>query len=60
MLELISIVFGLCFIGISFIVFLVCILFGHKDDTQQFEERLRMDRFMKKYNEYESAKEKVG
>lgn len=56
MLELVGIVFGLCFIGISLIVFLVCILLGHKDDVSLFEEKIRMDKFMQKYEEYEKSK----
>ena len=49
MLELILLVFGACFLGITLLVIIGCVLFGSKDVRKEYEEELRMRRFMREY-----------
>ena len=53
MVSLVLLVFGVCFIAISLIVFLACMLLGaDKDIASEYEESIRMKRFMRKYLEH--------
>ncbi len=49
MLELILLVFGACFLGITLLVIIGCVIFGSKDVRKEYEEELRMRRFMREY-----------
>ena len=51
MIGLTLTVFGLCFISISIIVFLVCMLLGDDRNIEQ-DDRIKMAKFMRKYQNY--------
>ena len=61
MLTLILSVFGTCFLGITLLVVIYCVLFGGKSDLDDIDEQLKMKRFLIKYqNHVEGKKDDSG
>jgi len=53
MWGLILLVMGICFVSISFLVFLACMLLGSgKDVSMEYEESMKLKRFMRKYQNH--------
>jgi len=62
MITVTFMVFGACFLSISFIVFLACILLGsRKDISNEYEETIKMKRFLRKYQKHvDGVKDESG
>ena len=53
MITLIVLVIGICFLSISLIVFLACMVLGSgKDVSMEYEESIKLKRFMRKYQNH--------